>query len=152
MSKRRFNKVPKRFNKLSSMLIAKKALRKVKRIERKVEVKIFDFDVATQAPVIAGILTHMNAIPQGDGVEQRDGLGANMIGFQMNYKVIMNAASTNAVMRVLIVRDKRQVESTDPSVLDVLLAASVVSQRSRVNPKRFHVYYDKQYITLFLKQ
>ncbi len=135
----------KKFNKLSALLIAKKSLRKVKRLEKKVEVKIFDVDATTQTPAVAGILTHMNAIPQGDGVEQRDGLSCNMIGFQLRYRVIQNAAATNTIVRVLIVRDKRQVESTDPSVLDVLLAANVMSQRSRVNPKRFHIYYDKNH-------
>ncbi len=142
MSKKRKNGF-KRFNKLSSLLVAKKALRKVKRLERKVEVKIFDIDITTLSPTIVGLLSHLNGIPQGDGVEQRDGLSCNMIGFQFNYRVIQNAAASTTVVRVIIVRDNRQVESTNPSVLDVILAADVMAQHSRVNPKRFTFYYDK---------
>lgn len=144
MSRRKFKKNNfSRFNKPSSMLVAKRALRKVKKLERKVEVKIQDSGIVTQTPALAGILTHINGIAQGDGVSERDGISCNLIGFKMNYRVQLNAASTLAIIRVIVVRDNRQVESTDPSVLDVLLSASVISQHSRLNPKRFTFYYDK---------
>ncbi len=140
MSKRRF--IRKKVGK-SAIKVAKRALRKVSRLEKKVEVKINDFDLATQTPALAGIITHMNGFAQGDGVEQRDGLSCNMIGFKMNYRITLNAAATLGIIRVVIVRDNRQVESTDPAVLDVLLAADPIAQHSRVNPKRFTFYYDK---------
>ncbi len=132
-----------RWDKPSSMLVAKRALRKVKKLERKVEVKILDSGIVTQTPAVAGILTHLNGIVQGDTEQQRDGLSCNMIGFKLNYRVQLNAASTLAIVRVIIVRDNRQVESTNPGVLAVILSANPMAQHSRINPKRFTFYYDK---------
>ncbi len=130
-----------KFRKSKNVSIAKKALRKVNKLERKVrpEVKIFDVDVNSIVPTIAGLLVHINPIPQGDGVETRDGLHAQCIGFKLNYQLLITA---NNSCRVMIVRDNRQVESTDPAVLDVILTAAPLAQKSRVNPKRFTVYYD----------
>ncbi len=137
MSKRRFRK--KRVTK-SAIKIAKKSLRRVKRLERKVEVKVFDVAVNNITPTVAGLITHINAIVQGDGIVQRDGLSANCIGFKLIYQI--NSTIINSI-RVMIVRDNRQVESTDPSVLDVILSADPLSQNSRVNPKRFTIIYDR---------
>ncbi len=142
MSKRR----RKRKFTVKHLSIAKKALRRVKRLERKVEVKTFDVVVHAVTPALAGLIEHVNVIAQGDTIQNRDGLSCNLIGFKLNYRITLNAAATAAEIRILIVRDNRQVESTNPSVLDVLLSADPISQRTRVNPKRFTIYYDKVHV------
>ncbi len=136
----KFRKFRKKTITKSTFKIAKKALRRVKRLERKVEVKVFDVVVNNITPTVAGIVVHINAIAQGDGIVNRDGLASNCIGFKLNYQINNTVISAT---RIMIVRDNRQIESTDPSVLDVILSADPLSQKSRVNPKRFTIYYDQ---------
>ncbi len=125
--------------------IAKKALRKVNKLARRVkpEQKIHDITATGIAPTIAGIVTSFVAIAQGDTETTRDGLSIRPFFLEFRYLLFKHATPTSTAVRILIVRDNRQVESTSPSVLDVMLQAQPHSAYSRVNPKRFTILYSK---------
>ncbi len=147
MSKKRFRKtaVPARFNKLSAMLVAKKALRKVNKVQKAIrnEKKMHDLGVTVLVPIIAGVVSHLSAVFQGDTIITRDGNNIKAFFFELRYLVVKHATPTNTRFRISIVKDTRQVESVFPSYLDVMLSASPLSQYSRVNPGRFVVLYNK---------
>ena len=128
-----------------NLSIAKKALRKVNKLARRVkpEQKIHDITQTTIQPTVAGLVNSFVAIAQGDGVTSRDGLAIRAFFIELRYSIVKHGTPTSTQVRILIVRDNRQVESTSPSVLAVLLAATPGSQYSRVNPKRFTILYSK---------
>ncbi len=146
-SKKRFRKtvVPARFNKLSAMLVAKKALRKVNKVQKAIrnEKKMKDTTITTLVPIIAGVVTHLTSVDQGDTIITRDGLNVKVFFFELRYHLIKHATPTSTRFRILIVRDTRQVESVFPSYLAVMLEVAPISAYSRVNPGRFMVLYNK---------
>ncbi len=127
-----------------NLSIAKKALRKVTRLEKKVrpEVKRLDSGILVLTPAIAGLMNHMSAVAQGNTEQSRDGLKIQAIGFTLRFHITTHLTATITAVRIMVIRDNRQEESVIPSVLDVLLSADPFSQNSRVNPKRFSVLYD----------
>ncbi len=131
--------------KTKNLSIAKKALRKVNKLARRVrpEQKIHDIGKTSIAPTIAGIVTSFIAIAQGDTEITRDGLQIRGFFFEFRWTLYKHGTPTSTAVRLLIVRDNRQVESTSPSVLDVLLSATPEAQYSRVNPKRFTILYNR---------
>ncbi len=143
--KKRVVYVSKKWNKLSPMLVAKKALRKVNQLRKVVynERKMHDIGSTTIAPTIAGLVNHFTIIGQGDGDTVRDGLAIRAFFCEFRFTIVKHVTPTVTNCRFVIVRDNRQVESTAPSFLDVMLAADPKSQYSRVNPKRFTVLYNK---------
>ncbi len=142
MSRRRRRRFTKKH-----LSVAKRALRKVNRLERKVrpEMKIHDFDIVLLTPAVAGIVTHLNVVAQGDAQEQRDGLQCHGVFMSLRYSIQNDTAAPASITRLILFQDLRQEDSTNPILLDVLLAADVMSQRSRVNPKRFKIYFDRTY-------
>lgn len=139
--KRRFRR---KFN-TKHLSIAKKALRKVNKLARRVkpEQKIHDVITTSIQPNIAGLTNNLVSIAQGDTVSTRDGLSIRAFFWELRYSIIKDATPTNTVVRIIIVKDNRQVESTVPSVLDIILSADPLSQFSRVNPKRFTILYNR---------
>ncbi len=135
--KRKFSK--------KNLSIAKKALRKVNKLARRVkpEPKIHDIVQTTIAPTVAGLVNSFVVIAQGAAVTQRVGILIRVFFIELRYSIVKHATPTSTQVRILICRDNRQVESTSPSVLAVLLAATPGSQYSRVNPKRFTILYSK---------
>ncbi len=142
--KRFFNKLRIPFHK-KNLSIAKKALRKVNKLARRVrpEQKIHDIGSSLLQPNIAGAVTHLSAIAQGDSETTRDGLQLRVFFMEFRFEALKDTVPTKTQIRLIIFRDNRQVESTIPSVLDVLLAAVPISQYSRVNPKRFTIFWSK---------
>ncbi len=128
-----------------NLSIAKKALRKVNKLARRVqpEQKIHDILATGIAPTVAGLVNRLTLIAQGDTETTRDGLQVRAFFMEFRYLLIKHGTPTSTAVRIIIVRDNRQVESTAPSVLDVILAAQPHSQYSRVNPKRFTVLYNR---------
>ena len=53
----------------------------------------------------SGNVTYVSGIQQGDGITDREGNSIKVQTFEMKYAVVMNAASTASVCRVLVVRD-----------------------------------------------
>ncbi len=145
MSKRKFKK--RSFNK-KHLSLAKLALRRVQRLRKQLqpEPKFHDILATTLLPGAAGIMTNLCLIAGGNTVTTRIG---NMIRpFFMEFRctVTKDVTPTTSPIRMLIVRDNRQVESTIPSLLDILLQAVPMSPYSRVNPKRFTILWNKFFI------
>jgi len=128
--------------------IAKKALRKANKNQKilRTEQKMHDIASTVNIPTIAGLVVDLSAIAQGDSEITRDGLAIRPFFMEFRYQVVKHATPTSTNIRMIIVRDNRQVESTVPSVLDVILAATPNSQYSRVNPKRFTVLWNKFFV------
>ncbi len=142
MAQRKFRK--RRFT-TQKLSIAKKALRKVNKLARRIkpEMKIHDIALTTISPTAAGLVNDLSAIAQGITVITRVGLEIRPFFFEFRYSVFKHATPTTTLVRIIIVRDNRQVESTAPSVLDVINAAVPESPYTRVNPKRFTILYNK---------
>ncbi len=142
MAKRRFRR--RRFT-TKNLSIAKRALKKVNKLARRVrpEMKVFDVDLTTLSPTVALQVIHVNGIAQGDGIENRDGLQVTSTFLQMRYSFLINGSATSTICRLAVVRDNMQVESKDPIGLDVYLAADVRTQKTRLLPKRFTYLMDR---------
>ncbi len=130
-----------------NLSVAKKALRKVNKLARDVRpaLKIHDFDLLTLTPAVAGIVTHLNVIAQGVAKEQRIGLQCKGVFMSLRYSIQNDTSAPASITRLLLIQDLRQEDATAPLLLEVLLSANVMSPRSRVNPKRFKIYFDKTY-------
>ncbi len=129
----------------SSFKLAKKALRKVSILASRLkpEAKIHDIAQTTLTPGAAGIVTSLVVIAQGNTVITRDGLAIRPFFHEFRYAVTKHATPTTTSVRIIICRDNRQVESSAPAMLDVILQAVPISQYSRVNPGRFKILYNK---------
>ncbi len=130
----------------STHVIAKQALSRVRKLERKVEVKMFDIIFTTIADVsTTGAVTHLAAVGSGDDTNDRDGLRIAPFFVKIRYHWEGAAASTKDVYRTIIFRDNRQVASTTPAVLDVLVQLSPLSQFNVSNRGRFKILWDNMW-------
>ncbi len=128
-----------------NLSIAKKALRKVNKLARRVkpEPKFHDIGLTTLAPTIAGLITHLTAIAQGETETTRNGIQVRVFFMEFRWILVKDSVPATSTTRILIVRDNRQVESTSPTVIKILQAANPISPYTRINPKRFTVLYNK---------
>ncbi len=128
----------------SSYSIAKKALSKVRKLEKKQEVKFISMPLTTIAAVpIAGDVRSISSIAQGDLVSTRDGDKISPFFFSLRYHWSGTAAAVDGVYRTIIFVDKRQVVSTIPTVAAVLEQTSPFSQYNGQNRGRFKILYDQ---------
>ena len=145
MSRRRSRKRRRNGNS-SSMHVAKRALKKVKRLERKQEVKIYDIVLTTIAAVdTTGDTRSMSSIAQGDFVSSRDGEKISPFFFQLRINWQGIAAGVDEVYRTIIFQDRRQVLGAIPAVLDVLLEGNPLSLFNKQNRGRFKILYDETF-------
>ncbi len=120
------------------------ALKKVRRLEKKIEVKTHDRTPATIANVSnTGVVTDLALIAQGDGVGQRDGNYITPFRLQLNVRWAGVAASTTDIYRTIVFRDKRQEATVTPAVLAVLRDNEVISLYNTTTRKRFQILYDE---------
>ncbi len=132
--------------KRSTMAIAKKALHKVRKLERKMEVKSFDIqNTAIVAISSAGDIRSIFLVAQGSNSNSRDGNSVSPFGLDMRLHWQGATVDKIGVFRTLIFRDKRQVSGTVPLVTDVLVQTSSLSQLSYLNRKRFKILYDETF-------
>ncbi len=138
-----------KFNK-KHLSIAKKALREVRTLKRKTrpELKVFDIDSTVLTPTTTWSVTHVTAIPQGDNQETRDGMAVRVGFLEMRWFLAQHATPTQTLVRIVIVRDNDQVESTLPPGIDVIQGTTVVDQKNRQSllKKRFTFYMDKVFV------
>ncbi len=129
-----------------SLSIAKKAMARVRKLERKSEVKYFDIGVTTIANVgTGGDVRSLAAIAQGDGVSDRDGNMVSPFFLDVMYQWSGVAAAVSELYRTIIFRDRQQIDSTTPTVLTVLTSGSPLAQFVGVNRKRWKILYDVTY-------
>lgn len=128
----------------SAMLMARRALSGVRKLQRRAEVKSIDIGTTTIAAVgTAGDIRTLAAIVQGDASLNRDGDKIQPFYLKMRFRWLGTAASTSALYRTIIFRDLRQIESTVPMMLDVLAIASPLSQFARGARKRWKILFDQ---------
>lgn len=139
-----YTRTRKKRKRKSTWTTARQALKRVRKLEKKVEIKVFDHGFTTIANVpAAGDIRNMALIAQGDGINQRDGNKISPIGLNIRYHWVGDAASTQDVYRLIIFRDKQQVLGTVPPVLDVLTTATPMSQYNVPFSKRFKILHDQ---------
>ncbi len=116
------------------------ALRKINKLTRNVEKKALDQTVNV-SPNIAGSVTHISAIIQGDGIGNREGnsLQAKYLGLRMS----MINGSADSFIRYMVVRDNQTVGDGVPAVSDILTTSSVRSYLELITLGRFTVLLDK---------
>lgn len=137
---------PKRKRKRRRMNDGVLALRKVRKLEKKVEVKMHDIDFNTLVNVgTAGVVTNLASIAQGDTISSRD--AETIFPQSFDLRLIWNGdvAEISGVYRTIIFQDMRQVVSTPTPVLTLLKEATSLSQYSLANRKRFRIYYDETF-------
>jgi len=139
----------KSFRRSGKMTVAK-VLRKVNRLERKTrpELKIFDIDSTGLTPTTAWSVTHLTAIPQGDNQETRDGMAVRVGFIEMRWFLAQHATPTQTLVRIMVVKDNDQIESTFPPGIDVIQGTTVIDMKSRTTllSKRFSIYMDKVFV------
>lgn len=128
---------------------AKKALAVAKGVRRLLNVEIKNFDVVatntamTQFPQII----QLSNIPRGDTTNERDGAQCKMVGFDLNYTIVVSATLPRTVCRVLLVLDKQtnQAVYIPGDLLDESGTAglNIVSSRNLNNKHRFQILYDR---------
>ena len=135
-------------NKKKKQTTATKALTKVRRIERMIEVKhsdINDSGTCTQA----GDVTNLTSISQGDTSVTRSGDKISPTSFKMKYYVRFNTSATQPVsVRVLLVQAKSIDAASTYTVSDILDLTPASGEEHLSNytwnqSRRFRVLYDK---------
>lgn len=125
------------------------ALSKVRKMERKIERKMFEIAVGGIADIgEPGTVHFLLTIAQGDGITNRSGNYVNPYMLYLNLRWIGVAASVNDVYRTIIFQDKRQVLSGTPAVSGgggVLREPKVISLLAIENTKRFRILFDQTY-------
>lgn len=121
-----------------------KALAIVKKLEKNVETKYKDLDVAT-AVSDAGAVQSMYLIAQGDSHATREGLKITVKSFFMRMRVALGSGSAQAsqTLRLILFRDNQQISDSTPAVGDILETIDFDSPLALTNGGRFTVLMDK---------
>ncbi len=144
LTRRRFKKRKRTKGSHTAYHLASQAMTRVRKLERKAEVKVFDVNLNNTATVGAGVVINtMAEVVQGDAINQRDGLQISPFFLKVNFQWRGVAASVFDVYRVLIFRDKRQVASSTPALLDVLNEDAPLSRLANANRRRWKILYDE---------
>ncbi len=123
--------------------LASQAMTKVRRLERKVEVKMHDINLTTTVSVpVTGVVVDLALIAQGNLVQNRDGNKISPFFLTLNLHWTGLAADVIGVYRCIIFRDKRQVASSTPAQLDVLAENNTESMFNRNFRGRWKILYD----------
>ncbi len=134
--------------KMSAMNVAKKALSISRSLRNKVEVKMFDNLVSTIANVgTTGVVTDLARVAQGDGHTNRDGQFLAPFWLSLRLHWIGDPLAIRGIYRTIIFRDKRQIASTDPTVLEFLVENHALSQPSSTQRSRWKVLFDRTWTT-----
>ncbi len=136
----------KRGRKRKRKSMASLALSKVRKLERKQEVKMFDIAITIRSNIAAtGVVESLALISQGDGVSSRDGLKLSPFALEMRFQWLGDAASVDDTYRTIIFRDRRQVASTVPTVASVLAESNPLSRLMIANRTRWKILYDETF-------
>lgn len=143
MSRRR-NFKRRRFAGKNPSFTAKLALSKIRKLERKQEKKFHEIALTTIVDVSdIGVVTPLCLIAAGSGIVNRDGNVVAPLFLLMTFRWIGVAAATSEIYRTIIFKDRKQVASTTPTVLEVLRLAHPLSLFATENIGRFQILYDQ---------
>ncbi len=121
------------------------ALRKVRKLEQKREVKLFDSSAQITTIGTTGDIRSLALIAQGDLFNTRDGDHISPFRLKVNLQWLGVAAATGEVYRTIIFRDRRQVTSTVPAVLDVLVDGHPLSMIRASTRTRWKILLDQTF-------
>lgn len=127
---------------------ARKALAVAKGVRRLLNVEIKNFDISNTNTAMSQTpqIIQCTNIPRGDTTNQRDGAQCKMVGFDLNYTIVVSATTPRTITRVLLVLDKQtnQAIYTAADLLeDVSAGDNIISPRNLNNKHRFQVLYDR---------
>lgn len=128
-----------------ALVVAKKALRIARKIERKSELKVVDTTAvgSTISPTNTGLITDFTLIGQGDGNSNRDGTKISPVRLQMIMQWVGDVKSSGDIYRTVIFIDRQQIASTPPTYLQVFKENGSLSQYNHSNLGRFKILYDQ---------
>ncbi len=120
--------------------VAREALAVARGIGRETEIKRVQ-QITTQTNYLAGSVTLVSGIAQGDGVSGRTGdvVRLKHLDLRVNFATFTDST---ILWRLLVFTDKRQVAGTNPTVTQVLDTDSALSAFSLANAGRFRVFKD----------
>lgn len=107
------------------MVVAKAALQLAKSLRSEVERKRVQ-QITTQTNYLAGVVTLVSGIAQGDGVSGRTGDSVRLQNLDLRVNFATFTDSTVA-WRMIVFSDRRQVAGTNPTVTQVLDTDSAIS-------------------------
>jgi len=126
--------------------IARAAWSGVKYLRTLVNSETHKLDTSTSGNVTTtATITHITAIAQGDGINQRTGNSILVNYIYMRTQIVLNASATTSMFRLLLIRDLQQVGDTAPALLDVLTTADCNSFLNANNVGRFKILHDCVY-------
>lgn len=100
----------------------------------------FDGNVAN-----TGGITHVTAIGQGDGLNQRTGNSCLLSYLSLKCYITQHASATLSAVRCILFIDLQQISDTSPAIGDLLTTVSIRSHYNANNVGRFKVLYDQVY-------
>jgi len=120
--------------------------RRVKKLEKKQEVKVHDIGVGQIMNIpVAGVITALGSIAQGDTIAQRDGNKIAPFFFNLRFQWNGDTLAVGEVYRTIVLIDTQQTPSVAPTVLEILQTASPLSQYNHLRRHRFKVLYDQMF-------
>jgi hypothetical protein len=118
-------------------------------VEKKVKNFSFSDSVST-----SGRVHILNGCAQGDGIDTRDGNSLKAKSVAITGDIRWSGASTNAMLRMVLLYDNQQVGDTAPSLADIFGSATP-SQYAQLNPEtlgRFSILADKRFVMTNINQ
>lgn len=107
--------------------------------------KISDLSFGTLVTGTAGIAS-LIAVPQSTDVTGRTGSSIRAVNLLINTSFTSSTTligTTASITRILIVKDKQQVQATAPAITDIINAASVTGQRNLYFLNRFQILHEQ---------
>lgn len=124
----------------------------VKRIARKQylsmkEKLFFDAQITSAIVTSSGSITHLSAIPEGDGQSQRTGDLVRAQSLLIRMHIFCNASAANGnTLRVIVFR---WFQDSTPVLTDILNSATIIANYNMNNKKHFAIMSDKfHYVAL----
>lgn len=129
--------------------LAMSAWRGVKYLKGLVNSEKYKFDATFSAAAVpdSGLVTHLTAIAQGDGVTARTGNSIFVRSVNVHGALTYNVAGAiSQNVRVAIIIDTQQIGDTTPGLLDVYSATGPYGHINAATAGRFKIIWSKLYI------
>ncbi len=120
--------------------------KRVKRLEDGVEYKFRDIDSGTLQPDIAGVVTLVNGIAQGQDTDDRDGDQVLFTSIQIKLLARAHTAGDHSLIRVMLVQDRQcnGTALTPTLVLSKVTEFAIINAPLKLTNKfRFRVLMDR---------
>lgn len=140
------------YNRSKSKSVAVRALTKVNKLSRqfKPEVKSkLENSVGLGVPLTGQVITFSN-IAESVTSLGRTGLAISGKSLSIKYNLTKNISPAHSFARIMVFRDKQQIQDTNPSSSDILQSTAsntaIISFPSEVFLKRFDIMYDRTHL------